>query len=63
MNQHRPDMDGFAEYQKQLSRIHVRKYFTRDQVAFAIYLRFGSLTDDATVVHSFSDIRFMTGIS
>ena len=57
------DMNGFAEYHKQLSRIHVRKYYSRDQVAFAIYLRFGSLTEDTNVMHSFSDIRYMTGIS
>ena len=30
-------MQGFAEYQKQLSKKHVRKYYTSDQVAFAIY--------------------------
>ena len=56
-------MEGFAEYQKQLSKIHVAKNFTRDQIAFGIWLRFGSLTDDSQVFHSFNDIRYMTGIS
>ena len=57
------NMEGFAEYQKQLSKIHVAKNFTRDQIAFGIWLRFGSLTDDSQVFHSFNDIRYMTGIS
>jgi hypothetical protein len=40
----------------------VRQFFNRDQVAFGIYLRFGSLSDDSQVFHSFNHIRYITGI-
>ena len=42
--------------------MHVRKFHTKDQVAFGIYLRFGSLSDDSQVVYSFNRIRYLTGI-
>jgi hypothetical protein len=40
----------------------MRQYHRHENLAFGIFLRFGSLTDDSHVVHSYEDIRYITGI-
>ena len=58
-----PDLpDDFAAFEHALTKVHVRHFHTKDQVAFGIFLRFGSLTSDAQVYHSYGRIRYLTGI-
>ena len=58
-----PDLpDDFAAFEHALTKVHVRHFHTKDQVAFGIFLRFGSLTSDAQLYHSYGRIRYLTGI-
>ena len=40
----------------------MRKFHSKNNMAYGIFLRFGSLTDDSKVFHTFTQIRYMTGI-
>jgi hypothetical protein len=46
-----------------VQRLNVRQFHSKNKIAFGIFLRFGSLSDDSEVYHTFSQIRYMTGIS
>ena len=53
---------NFEELQQEFHRLRLKKYHQKDNIAFGIYLRFGSLIDDSEVHMSYEDIWHYTGI-
>ena len=46
----------------EFQRLNIKNYHKKDNIAFGIYLRFGSLTDDSRALTSYDEIRYYTGI-
>ena len=44
-------------------KVTIYRHHSLEKVAWVIYLRFGSLTDDAQVMHTLHEIRKFTGIA
>jgi hypothetical protein len=53
---------NYEQLQYEFQRLKLKKYHQKDNIAFGIFLRFGSLTDDTEVQTSYEDIRYYTGI-